>query len=215
MREKDYKNNIIKYSLMVVSALFLIFTIAVYYINYHTKHIFLMKIYNWHVDYITVFYLAFILIASWSVRALIIFWRKSSKIIYKILIVLSWVILIILFLYANLVIFIKSDDYYYDFQSDNKKHELVVEESTFLFSSTLRLYKRDNSIMVSKLDLDDVFFDDAYRPISFGEYFIKWEDDILNFYFGYEKYDDWKKIRIDFTSGITLEEKTVKRWEVK
>src|SRR5574344_426303 len=116
---------------IIFSILYSIFSFAVYYINFHTRYTFLFNLFGWYIDIFVVFYILALIICVWSIWALITLWKKASKIIYKIFIILLWIILIIFFLYSSLVAMIESDNYYYEFQSDNKSHQIVIQESTF------------------------------------------------------------------------------------
>ena len=200
----------IKYFTIIFSILYSIFSFSVYYINFHTRYSFLFNLFGWHVDIFVVFYILALIICAWAIWALRILWKKASKIIYKIFIILLWILLIIFFLYSSLVVLIQSDDYYYEFQSDNKSHQIVIQESTFLRFGSLDLYDRKNTFMVEKLNKDDIFSDDAFRPIAFGDYHIKWDEDILKFSFYLRDQVYWKVITVDYGNGRKIEENVVK-----
>lgn len=200
----------IKYFTIIFSILYSIFSFSVYYINFHTRYSFLFNLFGWHVDIFVVFYILTLIICTWSIWGLITLWKKATKIIYKIFILLLWIALIIFFLYSSLVAMIESDNYYYEFQSDNKSHQIVIQESTFLLSGSLDLYDRKNAFMVEKLNKDDIFSDDAFRPIAFGDYHIKWDEDILIFSFYLRDQVYWKVITVDYGNGRKIEENVVK-----
>ncbi|WP_103981690.1 hypothetical protein [Helcococcus massiliensis] len=205
----------IKYSIIIFSIMYSIFSFSVYYINFHTKYTFLLNLFGWYIDIFVVFYILALMICAWSIWGLIVLWRKASKTIYKIFIALLWIPLIIFFLYASLVVMIKSDDYYYEFQSDNKKHEIVIQESTFLLSGSLNIYDRKNAFVVEKLNKDDIFLDDAIRPIYFGDYHIKWDENILKFSFYLRDQVYWKVITVDYGNGKRIEETIVNENELE
>ena len=64
--------------------------------------------------------------------------------------------------------------------------------------------------MVEKLNKDDIFSDDAFRPIAFGDYHIKWDEDIFNFDFYLRDQVYWKVITVDYGNGRKIEENVVK-----
>ena len=209
------ENAKIKYFTIIFSILYSIFSFAVYYINFHTRYTFLFNLFGWYIDIFVVFYILALIICAWSIWALITLWKKATKVIYKIFIILLWIILIIFFLYSSLVAMIESDNYYYEFQSDNKSHQIVIQESTFLLSGSLDLYDRKNAFMVEKLNKDDIFLDDAFRPISFGDYHIKWDEDILNFSFYLRDQVYWKVITVDYADDRRIEEAIVKESQLE
>ena len=69
--------------------------------------------------------------------------------------------------------------------------------------------------MVEKLNKDDIFLDDAFRPISFGDYHIKWDEDILIFSFYLRDQVYWKVITVDYANDRRIEEAIVKESQLE
>ena len=63
--------------------------------------------------------------------------------------------------------------------------------------------------MVEKLNKDDIFLDNAIRPVTFGDYHIKWDEDILKFSFYLRDQVYWKVITVDYGNGRKMKETIV------
>ena len=103
------------------------------------------------------------LIGVGAISLLIHFWRKITHKFYKGLLIFGWVGLIGVMMVGSLIWF---GNYavttWYEFYSQDNKHSLVIEESTFLRLSDICLYERTSPIFVRKLKAD-LSPDDGWR----------------------------------------------------
>lgn len=92
--------------------------------------------------------------------------------------------LAILFMLSACVIYFFSrvDNGYYEFKSDDSKNIAIVHEDSFLFSTKLDLYKRENAFFARKIE-DDFFTGDQGYIMDAGIYEVKWDGPIFKLSF--------------------------------
>ena len=121
------------------------------------------------------------MIVVWLIYFLKLFWKKYSSKIARVFLVIGLILLIVGFLFGSLIFlgyhFVSS---YHTFISPDKKHTLVVEETSFLLLGDVSLYERKNLLFIEDLGAG-ASPDDGFSPISAGKYWIKWDGNRVNF----------------------------------
>lgn len=121
------------------------------------------------------------MIVVWLIYFLKLFWKKYSSKIARVFLVIGLILLIVGFLFGSLIFlgyhFVIS---YHTFISPDKKHTLVVEETSFLLLGDVSLYERKNLLFIEDLGAG-ASPDDGFSPISAGKYWIKWDGNRVNF----------------------------------
>lgn len=128
-----------------------------------------------------VLFILLLMVAAWLIFFLKIFWKKYSSKFARVFVVIGWIILILGFLFWSLIFL---GDYlvnsYYTFISPDRKHTLVVEETSFLLLGDVSLYERKNLLFIEDLGAG-ASTDDGFSPVSAGKYWIKWDGNRVNF----------------------------------
>lgn len=94
---------------------------------------------------------------------------KVGKIVAKTVIVTLMVLKILIFLFFNFGI----AEYHYSLP--HSKETLIINESSFLFSSNIDVYRKVGGIFKKRVPLAHITADDGYLPFTAGEYRINWD----------------------------------------
>lgn len=179
--EKVKQKNIKKYTFLAVTLIWLLFSMMLLYIKSRTSHKILIDFFGLILRQADVLFILLLMIVAWLIYFLKLFWKKYSSKIARIFLVMGWILLIVGFLFGSLIFlgdhFISS---YHTFISPDKKYTLVVEEDSFLFLGDVSLYERKNLLFIEDLGAG-TSLDDGFSPISAGKYWIKWDENRVNF----------------------------------
>ena len=189
-----------KYIFLFISVLWMIFTGSLLFIQNRTKYIILMNFLDLHLRPVDLVYIFTIIIALWCIYGLRMAWKKYSKKIIKIIIIIGWIGLILAFLFGSFVVLLNhSVTKYHEFSSPDKRYTLIVRESSFLLLSEISLYERKNPFFIEKIKNSNVGTDDGYTPISQGSYWIKWNKNTVTLAIdGNWNNQSWTTIKVIF-----------------
>ncbi|MFR6221565.1 MAG: hypothetical protein ACLUJE_05220 [Anaerococcus sp.] len=179
--KKVQQKNIKKYTLLALTLIWLLFSIMLLYIKSRTSHRILIDFFGLILRQGDVLFILLLMIVVWLIYFLKLFWRKYSSKIARVFLVIGWILLILGFLFGALIFlgdhFLSS---YHTFISPDKKHTLVVEETSFLLLGDVSLYERKNLLFIEDLGAE-ASPDDGFSPVSAGKYWIKWDGNRVNF----------------------------------
>lgn len=208
MKMNNKAKNIFLYLLLFLSILFSLLSFVVYYIHKNTEYSFLFNLFGLHIKPINIFFTLFFIVTIWAIMGLILAWKKTARKLVKVFIVIGYILIVLSYIFAGFIYILSSDTEYYEFNSDNGKHTVVVEESLFLTSSSLSFYERKNAFMIDKLYINTSLHD-PFKPIESAEYWLKWEEESLTFFINSGYKDKWNKINIDFRNNSKIEESLI------
>lgn len=179
--KKVQQKNIKKYTLLAVTLIWLLFSIMLLYIKSRTSHRILIDFFGLILRQGDVLFILLLMIVVWLIYFLKLFWRKYSSKIARVFLIIGWILSIVGFLFGSLIFlgdhFVSS---YHTFISPDKKHTLVVRETSFLLLGDVSLYERKNLLFIEDLGAG-ASPDDGFSPVSAGKYWIKWDGNRVNF----------------------------------
>lgn len=142
-----------------------------------------IKIFSAHIVFIDLVFILCLIIFIWLIYMLRLLWECYEKNISKIIISIAMGLAILFMLFACVIYFFsRVDNGYYEFKSDNGKNIAIVHEDSFLFSTKLDLYKRENAFFARKIE-DDFFTGDQGYVMGAGIYEVKWDGPIFKLSF--------------------------------
>ncbi|MFR7871072.1 MAG: hypothetical protein ACLU2L_00980, partial [Fenollaria timonensis] len=150
-----------------------------------------IKIFSAHIVFIDLVFILCLILFIWFIYLLRLLWECYEKNISKIIISISMGLAILFMLFACVIYFFsRIDNGYYEFKSDDGKNTAIVHEDSFLFSTSLDLYKRENTFFARKIE-DDFFTGDQGYVMDADIYEVKWDGPIfkLNFEQKYGPYN--------------------------
>lgn len=179
--EKEKYNKIKTYILLVITLIWLAFSMILLLIKSRTGYRILIDLCGLQLSQGGVLFILLLMVAAWLIFFLKTFWKKYSSKFARVFLVIGWIILIVGFLFGSLIFL---GDYlvnsYYTFISPDKKHTLVVDEASLLLSANVSLFERINPLFIEDLGAE-TSPDDGFSPISAGKYWIKWDENRVNF----------------------------------
>jgi hypothetical protein len=182
---------------LVLTFIWFIFVTVLFLIRYKTGNIILIRVLGLHLRQVGLMYISGLIVVAWCIYGLIKAWRKVSKRLAKVSIVLAWILLISAFLLGSLVMLLDIGlSKYYEFKSPYYDHTLVAREYTFLLLGNVSFYERANPFFIEDLDAN-IMIDDGYAAISQGAYWIKWDKDTVTLAVDVNEGGLWRKVIID------------------
>lgn len=179
--EKEKYNKIKTYILLVITLIWLAFSMILLLIKSRTGYRILIDLCGIQLSQGGVLFILLLMVAAWLIFFLKTFWKKYSSKFARVFLVIGWIILIVGFLFGSLIFL---GDYlvnsYYTFISPDKKHTLVVDEASLLLSANVSLFESINPLFIEDLGAE-TSPDDGFSPISAGKYWIKWDGNRVNF----------------------------------
>lgn len=142
-----------------------------------------IKIFSAHIVFIDLVFILCLIIFIWLIYMLRLLWECYEKNISKIIISIAMGLAILFMLFACVIYFFsRVDNGYYEFKSDDGKNTAIVHEDSFLFSTKLDLYKRENAFFARKIE-DDFFTGDQGYVMGADIYEVKWDGPIFKLSF--------------------------------
>lgn len=142
-----------------------------------------IKFFSAHIVFIDLVFILCLIIFIWFIYLLRLLWECYEKNISKIIISIGMGLGILFILSAIVVYFFsRIDNGYYEFKSNDGKNIAIVHEDSFLFSTSLDLYKRENAFFVCKIE-DDFYTGDQGYIMDAGIYEVKWDGPIFKLSF--------------------------------
>lgn len=142
-----------------------------------------IKIFSAHIVFIDLVFILCLILFIWCIYLLRLLWECYEKNISKIIISIAMGLAILFMLSACVIYFFsRVDNGYYEFKSDDGKNTAIVHEDSFLFSTNLDLYKRENAFFARKIE-DDFFTGDQGYVMGAGIYEVKWDGAIFKLSF--------------------------------
>lgn len=142
-----------------------------------------IKFFSAHIVFIDLVFVLCLIIFIWLIYLLRLLWECYEKNISKIIISIAMGLAILFMLSACVIYFFsRVDNGYYEFKSDDGKNTAIVHEDSFLFSTNLDLYKRENAFFTRKIE-DDFFTGDQGYVMGAGIYEVKWDGPIFKLSF--------------------------------
>lgn len=147
-------------SLLLGTAIYMVFVALMRVIMLSTSLDLNIKIFSAHIVFIDLVFILCLILFIWCIYLLRLLWECYEKNISKIIISISMGLAILFMLFACVIYFFsRIDNGYYEFKSDDGKNIAIVHEDSFLFSTSLDLYKRENAFFARKIE-DDFFTGD-------------------------------------------------------
>lgn len=144
-------------SLLLGTAIYMVFVVLMKVIMSITSLDLNIKFFSAHIVFIDLVFVLCLIIFIWLIYLLRLLWECYEKNISKIIISISMGLAILFMLFACVIYFFsRIDNGYYEFKSDDGKNIAIVHEDSFLFSTSLDLYKRENAFFARKIE--DNFF---------------------------------------------------------
>ena len=179
--KKVQQKNIKKYTLLAFTLIWILFSMMLLYIKSRTSHRILIDFFGLILRQGDVLFILLLMIVIWLIYFLKLFWKKYSSKITRVFLIIGWILSIVGFLFGSLIFlgdhFVSS---YHTFISPDKKHTLVVRETSLLLLGDVSLYERKNLLFIEDLGAG-ASPDDGFSPISAGKYRIKWDGNRVNF----------------------------------
>lgn len=166
---------------LILSLIYLVVTGLIYLVTKLTGLIFSLNLVFIHITLRGLCFGLFLLAAIWIIYLLSLILDKNKKIIPRVIISLIIAAIVLFTAFAGLMIGIGADTYY-EFISDDGKNIAIVHEDSFLFSTSLDLYKRENAFFARKIE-DDFFTGDQGYIMDAGIYEVKWDGPIFKLSF--------------------------------
>lgn len=178
---KEKNNKIKTYILLAITLIWLAFSMILLLIKSRTGYRILIDLCGLQLRQGGVLFILLLMIVIWLIYFLKLFWKKYSSKIARVFLIIGWILSIVGFLFGSLIFL---GDYlvnsYYTFISPDRKHTLVVEETSFLLLGDVSLYERKNLLFIEDLGAG-ASPDDGFSPVSAGKYWIKWDGNRVNF----------------------------------
>ncbi len=170
-------------ALLLATAIYMVIVVLMKVIMQSTSLELNIKIFSMHIVFIDLVFILCLIIFIWFIYMLRLLWECYEKNISKIIISIGMGLGILFILSAIVVYFFsRIDNGYYEFKSDDGKNIAIVHEDSFLFSTSLDLYKRENAFFVCKIE-DDFFTGDQGYIMDAGIYEVKWDGPIFKLSF--------------------------------
>lgn len=170
-------------ALLLATAIYMVIVVLMKVIMQSTSLELNIKIFSMHIVFIDLVFILCLIIFIWFIYMLRLLWECYEKNISKIIISIGMGLGILFILSAIVVYFFsRVDNGYYEFKSDDSKNIAIVHEDSFLFSTKLDLYKRENAFFARKIE-DDFFTGDQGYIMDAGIYEVKWDGSIFKLSF--------------------------------
>lgn len=170
-------------ALLLATAIYMVIVVLMKVIMQSTSLELNIKIFSMHIVFIDLVFILCLIIFIWFIYLLRLLWECYEKNISKIIISIGMGIGILFILSAIVVYFFsRIDNGYYEFKSNDGKNIAIVHEDSFLFSTSLDLYKRENAFFVCKIE-DDFYTGDQGYIMDAGIYEVKWDGPIFKLSF--------------------------------
>lgn len=170
-------------ALLLATAIYMVIVVLMKVIMQSTSLELNIKIFSMHIVFIDLVFILCLIIFIWFIYMLRLLWECYEKNISKIIISIGMGLGILFILSAIVVYFFsRIDNGYYEFKSNEGKNIAIVHEDSFLFSTTLDMYKRENAFFIRKIE-DDFFTGDQGYIMDAGIYEVKWDGPIFKLSF--------------------------------
>lgn len=170
-------------ALLLATAIYMVIVVLMKVIMQSTSLELNIKIFSMHIVFIDLVFILCLIIFIWFIYMLRLLWECYEKNISKVIISISMGLAILFMLSACVIYFFsRVDNGYYEFKSDDSKNIAIVHEDSFLFSTKLDLYKRENAFFARKIE-DDFFTGDQGYIMDAGIYEVKWDGPIFKLSF--------------------------------
>ncbi len=170
-------------ALLLATAIYMVIVVLMKVIMQSTSLELNIKIFSMHIVFIDLVFILCLILFIWCIYLLRLLWECYEKNISKIIISISMGLAILFTLFACVIYFFsRIDNGYYEFKSDDGKNIAIVHEDSFLFSTSLDLYKRENAFFVCKIE-DDFYTGDQGYIMDAGIYEVKWDGPIFKLSF--------------------------------
>ena len=170
-------------SLLIATVIYMAFVVLMKVIMSITSLDLNIKTFSAHIIFIDLVFILCLIIFIWFIYLLRLLWECYEKNISKIIISISMGLAILFMLFACVIYFFsRIDNGYYEFKSDDGKNIAIVQEDSFLFSTSLDLYKRENAFFARKIE-DDFFTGDQGSVMGADIYEVKWDGAIFKLSF--------------------------------
>ncbi len=147
-------------ALLLATAIYMVIVVLMKVIMQSTSLELNIKIFSMHIVFIDLVFILCLIIFIWFIYMLRLLWECYEKNISKIIISIGMGLGILFILSAIVVYFFsRIDNGYYEFKSNDGKNVAIVHEDSFLFSTSLDMYKRENAFFIRKIE-DDFFTGD-------------------------------------------------------
>lgn len=147
-------------SLLLGTAIYMLFVVLMRVIILSTSLDLNIKFFSAHIVFIDLVFVLCLILFIWCIYLLRLLWECYEKNISKIIISIAMGLAILFMLFACVIYFFsRIDNGYYEFKSDDGKNTAIVHEDSFLFSTSLDLYKRENTFFARKIE-DDFYTND-------------------------------------------------------
>lgn len=147
-------------SLLLGTAIYMVFVVLMRVIILSTSLDLNIKFFSAHIVFIDLVFILCLILFIWCIYLLRLLWECYEKNISKIIISIAMGLAILFMLFACVIYFFsRIDNGYYEFKSDDGKNTAIVHEDSFLFSTSLDLYKRENTFFARKIE-DDFYTND-------------------------------------------------------
>lgn len=170
-------------ALLLATAIYMVIVVLMKVIMQSTSLELNIKIFSMHIVFIDLVFILCLIIFIWFIYMLRLLWECYEKNISKIIISIGMGLGILFILSAIVVYFFsRIDNGYYEFKSNDGKNVAIVHEDSFLFSTSLDMYKRENIFFIRKIE-DDFFTGDQGYVMDAGIYEVKWDGPIFKLSF--------------------------------
>ena len=150
-------------SLLLGTAIYMVFVVLMRVIILSTSLDLNIKFFSAHIVFIDLVFILCLILFIWCIYLLRLLWECYEKNISKIIISIAMGLAILFMLSACVIYFFsRVDNGYYEFKSDDGKNTAIVHEDSFLFSTNLDLYKRENAFFARKIKDDFYTSDQGY-----------------------------------------------------
>lgn len=172
--KKVKQTNMKKYIFLAITLIWIVFIAILLYIKNMTGYIILIDLFGVNFRQGDLFFVLLLIITTWIIILQKNFPKnynnnliKTFLVLFRIALVLAFLVFSIKFLGGRLI------SKYHNFNSPDKKHTIVVEETSFLFLGNIKLYNRINPIFIEDLNAK-IYVDDGFTPISAERYWNNW-----------------------------------------
>ena len=170
-------------ALLLATAIYMVIVVLMKVIMQSTSLELNIKIFSMHIVFIDLVFILCLIIFIWFIYMLRLLWECYEKNISKIIISIGMGLGILFILSAIVVYFFsRIDNGYYEFKSNDGKNVAIVHEDSFLFSTSLDMYKRENAFFIRKIE-EYFYTGDQGYIMDAGIYEVKWDGPIFKLSF--------------------------------
>lgn len=176
----------------ILSAILFGIVVLMNFLENYNIYLYLFGTSNKEIKSITILLVAILIISSISLIL-----HKNTK--HKILVVVTTIVLSFFIIsYLSLVALLSFNGTYFEYTSDDQKHDIVVKECALLLAGWGDIYEKTSFFTMQKVG--SYTTDDGFCPFSKGDFRFVWNEDnfeLHHAFFG-NKNEDYQVVKMKY-----------------